>query len=246
MPKNLLETDFQEPYTAWTTDPSPINTGRLLRAVNPVLNTAVRAYAGPSARSVTIKSQAKKMAAEAFRSYDPAKGPLKSHLMSRLQRLRRVASRQRQIIRVPEQVALDQMQSERAARELEDRIGRPPSDQELADFTGLSLKRLAYIRGSGRPLAESTITRAGDEDSGSYDPRVRPLQESHDVWLELVYDDLEEVNQYILERVLGMHGHPKTKPSRVAVQLKISPAAVSHRMAQIQQKIDQRETLEML
>jgi len=110
----------------------------------------------------------------------------------------------------------------------------------------LSLKRLAYIRGGRRPLAESTITRPGDEGSGSYDPRVRPLQESHDVWLELVYDDLDTTNQYILERVLGLHGHPKTKPSQVAAQLKISPAAVSHRMAQIQQKIDQREALEML
>jgi len=246
MPNTRLEEDYQAPYAAWLQDPSPANTGQMLRAVDPVLKSAVRSYAGPAARGVTIKSQAKRMAAEAFQSYDPAKGPLKSHLMSRLQRLRRVASRQRQIIRVPEQVALDQMRSERAAKELEEQIGQPPSDQQLADFTGLSLKRLHYIRGSGRPLAESTITRATSDGGGAYDPRVRPLEENHDVWLELVYDDLDETNQYIIERVLGMHGHPKTRPSQVAAQLKISPAAVSHRMAQIQYKVDQRDVLEML
>jgi DNA-directed RNA polymerase specialized sigma subunit len=246
MPKNLLEPDFQEPYKAWSTDPSRANTGQMLKALDPVISTAVRAYAGPSAKSVTIKSQAKRMAAEALSSYDPAKGPLKSHMMSRLQRLRRTASSHRQIIRVPEQVALDQMHSERAANELEDKLGRPPSDQELSDFTGLSLKRLQYIRGSGRPLAESTITRHSDDGGGGYDPRVRSLQERPDAWLELVYDDLDETNQFIIERVLGMHGHPKTKPSQVAAQLRISPAAVSHRMAQIQQKLDKRDTLEML
>jgi len=143
-------------------------------------------------------------------------------------------------------VALDQMRSERAANELEEQIGQPPSDQQLADFTGLSLKRLQYIRGSGRPLAESTITRSSGDGGGSYDPRVRPIEESHDAWLELVYDDLDETNQYILERVLGLHGHKKTRPSQVAAQLKISPAAVSHRMAKIQYKVDQRDALGML
>jgi DNA-directed RNA polymerase specialized sigma subunit len=246
MPKNLLEPDFQEPFAAWQQEPSPTNTGAMLRAVDPVINSAMRAYAGPSAKSVNLKAQAKMMAAEALSSYDPAKGPLKSHLMARLQRIRRVASQQRQVIRVPEQVALDQMQSEAAGKELEERLGRPPSDQELADFTGLSVKRLEYIRGSGRPLAESTITRPGEEGSGMYDPRVRQIQQDDDAWLELVYDDLDQTNQFIMERVLGMHGHEQTKPRQVAAMLKISPAAVSQRMAQIQQKVDQREALGML
>lgn len=246
MAKNLLEPDFQEPFTAWQQEPSPANTGAMLRAVDPIINSALRAYAGPSAKSVNLKSQAKMMAADAFGSYDPAKGPLKSHLMARLQRLRRTASQQRQIIRVPEQVALDQMQSEAASKELEEQLGRPPSDQELSDFTGLSVKRLQYVRGSGRPLAESTITRPGEEGAGMYDPRVRPIQQDDDAWLELVYDDLDPTNQFIMERVLGMHGHEPTRSSQVAAQLKISPAAVSHRMAQIQQKVDQREALGML
>lgn len=246
MPKNMLESDYQVPYDAWRADPNPANTGVLLKAVDPVLKSAVRAYSGPSARSMNIKSQAKKMANEAFGSYDPAKGTLKSHLMSRLQRLRRVASQQRQIIRVPEQVALDQMRSDAATRELEENLGYPPSDQQLADFTGLSMKRLQYIRGSGRPLAESTINRIGEEGQGGYDPRVRPIEQNYDVWQEFIYDDIDETNQFIMERVLGMHGHKTTKPSQVAVMLKISPAAVSHRMAQIQKKLDKREELGML
>ena len=246
MSSNLLEPNYQEVYTNWQREPSPAHTGALLKTVQPVINSAMRTYAGPSARSANVKSRAKLLTIDAMKSYDPARGPLKPHLMSRLQRLRRVAAQQRQIIQVPEQVALDQMRSDAAGKELEDKLGRPASDQELADFTGLSVKRLQYIRDSSRPLAESTITRMGDEGAGSYDPRVQKLTTSHNAWLELVYDDLDPTNQYIMERALGMHGHPAAKPSALAKQLKVSPAAISHRMAQIQTKIDKRDELGML
>jgi hypothetical protein len=79
-----------------------------------------------------------------------------------------------------------------------------------------------------------------------YDPSVVSLGQEDDQWAELVYDDLDPTNQFIMERVLGMHGHEPTRPSAVAAQLKISPAAVSHRMVQIQAKLDKREQLEMM
>jgi len=246
MPKNLLEPEYQDAYNNWMADPSKTNTGAMLKAVNPVLDSAMRAYGGPSASSVTLKSQAKKMAIEAMGTYDPSKAPLTSHLMTRLQRLRRTAAQQRQIVRMPEQVALDQMQTEAAYKELEDDLGRPPSDKELANFTGLSVKRLEYIRSGTRPMAASTITQMTEEGGGGYDPSVKPMVEDDSAWLELVYDDIDETNQYIMERVLGMHGHKPHKPSQVARMLKISPAAVSHRMAQIQAKLDKRDELDMI
>jgi len=242
----MLEQSYQEPFTTWQSEQSPANMGVLLRAVDPVIKSAMRTYAGAGARSVNTKSQAKMMAADAFKSYDPARGKLKTHLMSRLQRLRRTAAQQRQIIGVPEQVSLDQTRSTEAANELEDRLGRKPSDSELADHTGLSMKRLGYIRsGGGRPVAESTISRMGAGGTGGYDPGVRDLGEKADPWVEFVYDDLESTNQFILERVLGLHGHKPMSPTQVAAALKISPPAVTYRMKHIQEKLDKREELGM-
>jgi DNA-directed RNA polymerase specialized sigma subunit len=165
-------------------------------------------------------------------------------MMSRLQRLRRVAAKQRQIISMPEQVAMDQMQLTRSTSELEDKLMRDPSDDELANHTGLSMKRIQYIRTGVRPVAESTITRMGPEGIGGFDPSVRGLAQGTDSWAELVYSDIEPTNQFIMENVLGMHGHEPMAPSKVAARLKISPAAVSHRMAKIQQKLDRRDELE--
>jgi len=246
MPSSRLEPDFQEPFTAWQQDPSKENTTTMVTALDPVLRSAVRTYAGPSASSPTIKSHAKRLAIDALGSYDPAKGPMRSHMMSRLQRLRRVSARQRQIISMPEQVGLDQMLMTRATTELEDRLNRAPSDEELSNHTGLSAKRIQYIRTGMRPMATGTITRMGAEGTGGYDPSVQQLGEEPDSWAELVYSDLEPTNQFIMERVLGMHAHQQMRPGEVARLLKISPAAVSHRMAQIQQKLDRREELAMV
>jgi DNA-directed RNA polymerase specialized sigma subunit len=246
MKQTKLEPELLEPYKAWKADPSKTNAGAMLRAVDPIIKTAVRSFGGTSAKSGPLRSQAKRLTLDALGSYDPNKGPMKTHLMSRLQRLRRIAARQRQIIRVPEQVALDQMQTEASFAELEEKFGRPPSDIELADYTGLSLKRIAYVRGSQRPIAQSTITRPGAEGTGQFDPRVKPVSEDYSQWTKLVYDDLDETSQFIMERVLGMHGHQPHKPNEIAKLLKVSPAAISHRMARIQLKLDQREELAMI
>lgn len=246
MPKLKIEEDYKPAYDAWVADPSKENTGAMLKTLDPVLTTAMRAYGGPAASSVTLRGQAKQLAVEALGSYNPRLGPLRPHMMSRLQRLRRVAAQQRQIIRMPEQVALDQMRTDAAAKELEDQLGREPSDQELADYTGLSLRRLAHIRAGVRPTAMSTITRMTEGDTGGYEPGVTSLDEDYSVWLELVYSDLDPTNQFIMERMLGLHGAKKLRPGEIAAKLKISPAAVSHRLSHIQQKIDQRETLQML
>ena len=246
--KSLLEQQYEEPYNAWKRSPTPENSDIILSVLRPVTNSALRAFGGPSANSPTLKSQAKVLALEALHSYDPTKAPLKPHIMSRLQRLRRVASQQRQVIRVPEQVSMDQMATEAARKELEETLGREPADTELADYTGLSIKRLTHIRAGIRPVAESTLMRAGQggEGAGQFDPEVRQLGTRTDEWQELVYSDVDPTNQLIMERVLGMHGHAAQKPSDVAKMLRISPAAVSHRMAQIQKKLDQRDQLGML
>jgi hypothetical protein len=64
------------------------------------------------------------------------------------------------------------------------------------------------------------------------------LAPDHDAWLEFVYDDLDPRNQFIMERAFGMHGHRRINPTQIAKAMKLSPGAISQRMALIQNKID--------
>lgn len=239
MAKNKLETEYQPLFQSWQQDPSKVNTGALVRSLDPVLNNAIRSYASDMLGSPTVKSRAKQIAIGALGSYDPAKGSLRSHMLVHLQRLRRVAASSRQIIRMPEQVMRDQMIAGQAQKELAANLDRDPSDQELADHTGLSFKRLAHIRLGLRPMAEGTMTGDDTGADGGYDPASSAITKDYTSDLDFVYDDLDPTNQYIMERAFGMRGHTKIRPTDIAKQLKISPAAISQRMLGIQNKIDQ-------
>jgi DNA-directed RNA polymerase specialized sigma subunit len=243
---SMLEKDFKDPYDAWKLDPTPTTTGALLKSVDPVIKSAMRSYGGASQQSPTLRTKARKIAVDSFGTYDPVRGTMKSHLMSRMQSLRRVARKEQQIIQMPEQVSLDLFHTHEAGQELEDKLGRPPSDLELADHTGIPVKRLEYIRQSRQPVAEGTVTQRTEEGAGGFDPAVQSLTPDDAAWVELVYTDINPTNQFILERTLGLHGHKKINATQIAQQLRISSGAVSQRMQQIQAKLDQRDELGML
>jgi DNA-directed RNA polymerase specialized sigma subunit len=235
-----LEPEYKDLYDSWKQAPDPANTGALLRALDPVFDNAIRAYAPDMRGSPTIKSKARQLAIGAFGSYDPKRGSLRSHMLTQLQRLRRVAGQSRQIIQMPEQVARDQMHLHTTTQQLHEKLGRPPSDKELADRTGLSLRRLEHIRRGVQPVPEGLVQRnLSSEEGDEFAPTVMGQTKDYTADLEFIYDDLGPTDQFIMENVLGMHGRKQITPSQVARKLGVSPASISHRTAGIQAKLDE-------
>jgi len=232
-----IEPEYETAFTTWKRDPSPSNSSGILTAVEPIIGSALRSYGGKSATSPTLRIKARSLALDAMQGYDPAKGKLKTHLMSQLQRLQRAAGQEQQIIRIPEVVSLQRKAADEAFNDLNDTLGRPPSDNEIADRLGVSTKRLAYIRKGVKPLTEHQVSQVEN-------PAVE--DRAHGAWVQFVHDSLAPRDQFILERVMGLHGNRKHTPSEVAKGLKVSVSAVSQRMAKIQQQLDQRDELGVL
>lgn len=229
-----IEPDFAEPYNAWKAAPSPLTTGPLLRAVNPVLDTAIKSYGGKST-SPNLRSQAKQLAIKAFDSYDPRRGTLKTHLLSQLQSLRRANAEEQQIISVPEAVRLDNYNLMQAEAELADRLGRSPSDAEISDYTGLSPKRLEYVRQLRVPVSE------GMADNDGNAPTVHGLNDDPEAaWREFIYYDLSPTDQLIMDMTLGLRGNDRLPPKEIAQRLGVTVGAISQRTAKIQQLLDSR------
>lgn len=241
-----LESEYTGVWQAWKAGPSPATNQQLLTAVKPVLDTAVK-NAG-SRPSPTLQSRAKRMALHAFNSYDPRQGNLKTHLLSQLQGLRRHAAKEQQIISMPEQVRLDYMHLLNSERDLQDQLGRDPSDAEIADNTGLSMKRLGYIRQSQLPISEgSVLNRPGETTPGSLPASMIPGKDpAGDAWQSYIYGDLSPVDQAILDYTLGRNGTPKLPTTQIAGKLGITSGAVSQRAAKIQKMLDARHEFPLL
>lgn len=236
-----LEAQYQPAFDNWKKSPSPQTKSELLRAVDPIISTAVRSYGGPSRGSPVLRSQARRMALQAFDSYDSSRGTLKTHLLSNLRRLQRTGAQQAQIIRLPEQVALDRRHLDETENELRYELGREPSDMEIADRTGLSVKRISYIR-QAVPVASSGQIEAASEQ-GEMPASMVPGQDPQGrAWESFIYADLSPTDQAIFDMMLGRHGRKRRSVKEIADRLGITPSAISQRTKRIQQLLDERFT----
>jgi RNA polymerase primary sigma factor len=235
--------DFDTVYTQWQQQRTPEVNTRLLSTVQPVIDTAVASYAGNN-QSPTIKSRAKLLALKAMETYDPKRGNVRTHLLSQLQGLRRLSAQEQNIISIPEQVGLDFQNLSESENELRDRLGRDPTDDELADHTGLSTRRIKKIRAFHQPIPESATVQENDDEmnDGGVASSVPGANRAQQAWMNFVYDDLSPTDKLIMDMTLGRNGKRQTSTQEIAKRLNITPGAVSQRAAKIQAMLDKRYT----
>jgi len=237
-----LEKDLTEDYGKWLKDPQPQTTGALIQRLQPTLQKGIQMFARDKDDAVT-RGHAKLEAIKAIKSYNPELSQLSTHVLTHLQRLRRVSRKRGQVMRMPEQVAFNRWTVNEATRELEERLGRAPTIDELSDHTGLSNKRIRYLEQFQAGLSEGqqgALTADGEPNAPSVlQPHTR------DIALRGVYDDLGPRQQLIMAHRLGLFGYSQLSNQAIAKKLNISAGAVSQQAAKIQSQIEQlREALE--
>jgi DNA-directed RNA polymerase specialized sigma subunit len=239
MAKDMLEAEYAEPYRAWKTKATPDTNAAMLKILHPVIEGAMRTHVGST--NPLLLSRARAMALQGLRTYDPSAGKLKTHLYNHLQGLRRVNRQQTTILHVPERVVLERQQLQAATEELSHQLGREPSDQELADHTGFSMRRMGHLRSYNPAVSEGTIA-ANTGDTGGFGG----IQERQGIpgWHDIIYDELDPYHQKVMEYTLGMHGRQPLSNIELARKLNRSPGAVSQAKARIQQKLDEEFELQ--
>ena len=243
-----IEPDFAEPYMNWKQNQSPAQNDMIVEKIQPIIDSALKTYVGTDAPP-TVRLQAKRMALEGLKSYDPAKSKLKTHMMWHLQGLKRAGAKANQILNVPERVRLDNNYVNTSFKELEDQLGREPSDNELADYTGMSLKRIQKVRNYRPGLSEGAATQSymdGDGEGVTDPASYIPGGSKGLAWRDFVYDGLDDRSKLIMEHTFGMNGKRILDNISIASKLRITPARVSQIRADIQKKMDSRERLGLL
>lgn len=233
---------MEEHYDIWKKKKSPEAMGRLLEAADPVISSALTSYGGGNQ---SLRGHARLLASQAFTTYDPAKGTkLRTHLMTQLQPLSRMAKEQSQAVHVPERVQADLYRLNQAHQTFRDQHSREPSDKEMADLTSLAPRRIAHIRKLSRTdMPESGMTRINDEgDEEIFYPGTEQADPQR-IWVEYVHHDLPPIDQQILEWKTGLYGKPMLSNNDIAKKLGITPGAVSQRSARISNRIAEGQDL---
>ena len=234
---DYLEPEYKDAYESWEQDNTPEGNATMLQAIDPIVQKGASMYGG--GQSPLTRSRARKLALQSLSNYDRNRSRLQSHLLNQMQGLRRTSHQQHTVIHVPERVMLDSHKLHRYTQELQDELGREPTDDELSNKVGVSLKRIKYVREWQPGLTTGQLSAADPEGS----PSINSSNKSHDAWLEVVYDSIPPMDQKIMEWSLGLHGHNQLSNKEIASKLSRSPGAISQRKAKIQQLIRQEETL---
>lgn len=237
-PKKTLDQHWEDYSKAKT----PANLNNMLNEARPVLDSAITSYGGGNKN---LYGHAKILAAKAIDSYDPSRGAkLQTHLMVQLQPLSRLHAEASASVKIPERVRADLYRVNQETQNLVDDLGREPSDQELADRTGMSLRRIGHVRKFARSeVSESGLTSTTEEgDEEIFYPGVqtnKPL----DVWIEYVHHDLSPIDQKIFEWKYGYNNQRQLSTTEVAKRLGLSPGAISQRAAKISARINEGREL---
>ena len=242
-----IEPEYAATYAAWTSNPNPKTLSALLHTLRPALEQGIHLVLRqpPSPRTL---SMAKKIAIDALRSYDPYRAGLRTHIISNLRGLNRLARKNEQILRVPERVAAEQGWMSEVQEELRNELGREPSMGEVADRMGISRKRLARLRTYSEPLAEGYFAGLQTEEGGG--PLVPPtlpgqadFERRRKQLYELIYDDLDGRQQAVLEWSTGLNGRRVLPITQIAKKLGVTPGMVSQIRKDIEDKLRQAEEL---
>jgi RNA polymerase primary sigma factor len=208
---------------------------KLMNEFTPIINSFITTYLGASyVNDPLIQGRAKTVLFESLGKYDPTKGSLTTFAWTNLQRLQRYMSKHQNVLHMSEQSIMLSKALNEATERLRESLGREPSDQELADNLGISIKRIETIRKRQQVGYEGSFEEATGEDSASLPAakKAKDLQYLYNVY----YDALEDnKDKYILESTFGLHGKPKKTISEIAKDLNISRNNVNQRLNKIRE-----------
>ena len=211
--------------------------GELLDELDDTINKAVTAYAQGDQQ---MKTQARILALDAVKTYDPSKGTqLSTYVYSQLQKLRRESAQRANLTRVSENTSIERNIILRQIREYQADNGVEPTTEQLANLTGLSTKRIDAVM-NNKPVVPESAAVSPEGDNLAVSGRDRAL----DLYDRVIYDELDDTDKLIYEWTTGYGKGEVLDRAEIARRLGISTAAVSKRYSKIVAKFgEEREVI---
>ncbi len=223
-------TDYNKDLQLWQTwkaDKTDQNLEALVKQVNPIIQTQVNKLSTNNIPRSALEAHAINLAINSFDSYDPNKTQLNTYLTWQLKPLNRYVYKHQNIGKIPESRIVYIGAVNRAKTELSEKFGRPATETEIADHTGIPVSDVKLLMQENRQDLASGFHR--DDFYRSYT--------TYDDTLWLLWGELEGRDREILEYLYGMNGKETLGPGDIAVKLNISPSRISQLKNRIADKL---------
>jgi len=215
-------------WEQWKKNPTPASLSVVLKAVQPTMDSAISRF--PSFNSAVLHGEAKRLAIQAVKTYDPAEGTaLGTHLFNHMRPLARKTQEMSRAIAIPRDAREELAKLARIKSNFMEENNREPHDAELCNLMGIPPKKLGKLH----RMMHYEFAEGGLED----DPEVPAEDHNLGLWADYVYHDLNDRDKLIMDHRVGRNGRPILSTEEVAAKLGIHPTYVNRKAQEIAQKI---------
>lgn len=208
-------------------DEVPLN--QLMTNLVPLVRSRIRGYQGNLPQSA-VDAKAVVLARKALDTYDPTKGAISTHISNQVRPVSRLVYKSQNFTKIPESRLGFVTHAKRAIADLQDELGRHPSDAELADKMGVDIVTAGRLR---REMVRDVVA-SGLQDPGRESAGTRSGDISY-----LLYHDLSGVDKTVFEELSGFNGRaPARSSEEVARRTGLSASQVRSARKRIEQTIE--------
>lgn len=211
-------------WQAWKKSPTDANLSALLKQVDPLIQKEASKWSGTLARPL-LETEGKRLAVEAFKTYDPTRGAgLGTHVSNSLRKMSRLSYANQNVARLPENKMLMFHSYNLANSHLSDALGRAPTTDELADHLGWSIPHLTDFRKQiGR---QEMLESGGAAGEGNAGPAFDADETDH--LIDFIHHDLPPTQKAIFEHLTGYGGAPVLSNTEIQKKLNLTQGQYSY------------------
>ncbi len=204
----------------------------LQNSFNGLLNQHVNKYKNlESVPKPLLQAKADELFLKSLRTYNPNKGALSTHVTYSVKQIDRFVKTYQNAGRVQETRAGNFGEYLASKSNLLSELGRDPTAEELSSHMTLTM---------GKPITPREAQRYMKEDrkdisEGSWgDDSLSRIPSANALILRLVHKQLMPEQQAVFERLYGLNGARRMRPSEIAKDLRVHPSKVSRIRGQIE------------
>lgn len=204
--------------------------------LDPLIQSRVNKWAGGLPRPA-LEMKAKKHAYDAIQTYDPdRKAALGTHVTNRLQKLSRDVYNHQEAVRIPEYKQTKKNAYREAFEQLKGRLGREPTNDELADELGWSKSRVNDVQ----ELMQDELVESEDVGAGMFEQQDVYGSGTDDEIIEYIYHDLSPQEKLIFEHSTGYSGKEILSNPELRDKLGLTQGQLSYRKSKLVDKVKKK------
>ncbi len=222
----------EELVKKWQSEKDPEAFVALHTRFTPIVNKVVNKYAKGGLPPATLRMSAGAQMVTAFETYKPDMGTaLSTHVWNHMQKVQRPAMEALTSGRIPEHRNVQLATFKIARDNLEDRLGREASIEEMADEMGrdkVSIGRMLHELGG-----ETSASGAGFDFYGN----STEFEHKDKALADYLYYELSGPDKVIFEHTFGYGGKPILQNKEIAAKLGTNAMAITRAKQKMAKKI---------